>query len=265
MTETFAIHLILSFLVGGVWITLATVTADRFGSKIGGLFIGLPSTVAVTLIFIGISQGRLVASDATTVLPLAYAVNGPFLVLYAMLIRHGILRALAVSLICWFVLSSIIIGYDLQNFVLSIAVWLSSFAGAFAVMEKRLKIPSRSRLPIRHSGRQTLARALFSGSVISFAVYMTKVGGPIYGGVFASFPAAFLSSLVITYLSGGADFSRAAAKSMMFSGFINVVGFAVAVRYLYQRYDLLAGTLGALAFSVLTGILTLIVMRKRLS
>ena len=265
MTQTFAIQLILSLLVGGVWITLATVAADRFGSKIGGLFIGLPSTAAVTFIFIGISQGRLVASDATTVLPLAYAVNGPFLVLYTMLIRHGFLRALAVSVGCWFLLSGVIIGYDLQNFTLSIVAWLGSFAVAFAVMEKCLRIPSRSRLPIRHSRRQTLARALFSGSVISFAVYMTKIGGPIYGGVFASFPAAFLSSLVITYLSGGADFSRAAAKSMMFSGFINVVGFALAVRYLYQRYDLLAGTVGALAFSVLTGILTLIVMQRKLS
>ena len=51
----------------------------------------------------------------------------------------------------------------------------------------------------------------------------------------------------------------------MVSGFINVVGYAIAVRYLYLYFDPLPGTLGALVFSAITGYLTLMVMQRKLS
>jgi len=264
MESTFIIKLVLSVLVGGAWVTLVTTAADRFGSKIGGLLAGLPSTVVVTLLFVALSQGRLAASEATDVVPLAYAINGPFLIVYAWLVGRGLRIALAASLSLWFLLSAAIVLLDLQEFAISMAVWFISLVAAVTILEKFFDIPSQGKLSIRHSKRQLLARAVLSGLIIGFGVFMSKIGGPMYGGIFACFPAAFLSSLVITFFSGGAAFSRSVAKSMMVSGYINVVGYGVAVRYLYRHFDLLVGTLTGLFFSLVTGYLTLMLMRRKL-
>ena len=72
----------------------------------------------------------------------------------------------------------------------------------------------------------------------------------------------FISTLAITYRSGGADFSRAVAKSIMISGLINVVLYTIAVRYLYPWLGLAAGTLLAIAFSLLTGYLTYLFLKE---
>ena len=62
MDYTFWYKLLLSFLVGGCWVTLTTIIAEKFGSKIGGLLGGLPSTIVVSLLFIGLTQNAEVAS-----------------------------------------------------------------------------------------------------------------------------------------------------------------------------------------------------------
>ncbi len=265
MDSTFVINLVLSVLVGGVWVTLVTMGADRFGSKVGGVLAGLPSTVVVTLLFVGRSQGRLAASEATDVVPLAYAASGLFLLLYVGLLDKGLGIALGASLTLWFLLSGAVVLADLRDFAVSITAWLLSLAATVTILEKGFDIPAQGKLPIRYTLPQLAFRAAFSGLMIGFGVFMSKIGGPIYGGIFACFPAAFLSSLVITFFSGGAAFSRSVAKAMMLSGYINVVGYGIAVRYLYRHFDLLVGTLGGLLFSLLTGYLTLLFMQRRLS
>ena len=42
--------------------------------------------------------------------------------------------------------------------------------------------------------------------MIAFAVIMSKVGGSILGGIFASFPAVFISTLVISATVVDVDF-----------------------------------------------------------
>jgi hypothetical protein len=56
MDASFWIKLFLGFIVGSIWVTLTTVSAERFGSKVGGLIGGLPSTVVIALLFIGLTQ-----------------------------------------------------------------------------------------------------------------------------------------------------------------------------------------------------------------
>jgi hypothetical protein len=40
MDPSFWLMLLLGFIVGSLWITLTTISAERFGSKVGGLFGG---------------------------------------------------------------------------------------------------------------------------------------------------------------------------------------------------------------------------------
>ena len=42
MDDIFFLKLALSFIVGGAWIALTTVLAEKFGTKLGGIFAGLP-------------------------------------------------------------------------------------------------------------------------------------------------------------------------------------------------------------------------------
>ncbi|MFH0778455.1 MAG: DUF3147 family protein [Candidatus Eisenbacteria bacterium] len=108
-------------------------------------------------------------------------------------------------------------------------------------------------------------RATLGGGMIAFAVLMGKVAGPAYGGVFATFPAMFISTLVITHRSDGVEFSRAVAKALMVSGIVNVALYSIAVRYLYPLAGLGYGTALALVFSAGTWYLTHLFMRKRVT
>ena len=46
-------------------------------------------------------------------------------------------------------------------------------------------------------------------------VLIAKTGGPEFGGIFAAFPAMFISTLTISYKAHGIEFSRAMVKSLM--------------------------------------------------
>jgi cytochrome c biogenesis factor len=61
---------------------------------------------------------------------------------------------------------------------------------------------------------------------------MTKIGGPIFGSVFASFPAVYLSTLIVINKSVGNQFFLSMTMPMMISGMFNVVMFSIIFRFL---------------------------------
>lgn len=265
MDASFWFKLLLSFIVGSLWITLTTLSAERFGSKVGGLIGGLPSTVVIALFFIGLTQSPEIAAQATTVMPLAQGLNGLFVLTFMQFIPRGLRLGLLTSMILWFVQSSLLYLLDIQRFWVSLLGWLFLLVFCYLVVEKRMKIPSQGRLTISNPLSQLVWRALFGGGVITLAVLMGKIGGPLLGGIFSSFPAMFLSTLVITYNSAGSGFSRSVGKSLMISGLINVPLYEIMVRFLYPTVGLVLGTMLALLFSLGTGYLTFLFMKKRLS
>jgi hypothetical protein len=268
MDNTFWLKLSLGFFVGSLWVTLATFSAERFGSKVGGLIGGLPSTVVIALLFIGFTQSPMVAAQATTVMPLAQGMNGLFIIVFILLIPYGLKMALPVSRLVWFGLATFLYLLNLLNllsFLISVIGWLSLLAFCYIVLEKWMEIPSRSQQGITYPPSQLIWRALFGGAVISFAVLMGKIGGPLLGGIFGSFPAIFLSTLVITSYIGGAAYSKPVGKSLLVSGLINVPLYEIMVRYLYPSVGLALGTTIAVVLSIGTGYLTFQFMKSRLS
>jgi uncharacterized membrane protein (GlpM family) len=133
------------------------------------------------------------------------------------------------------------------------------------VLEKWLKIPSRGKLGVSYPTSQLIGRALFGGMVIALAVFMDKLGRSLLAGIFGSFPAMFLSTLVITYHAGGPDFLRSVGKSLLISGLINVPLYEILVRYPYPTVGLVIGTAIAILFLLGTGYLTLRFMKIRLA
>jgi len=265
MEASFWIKLALSFIVGSLWVTLITLSAERFGSKIGGLIGGLPSTVVIALLFIGFTQSPQVAAQATTVMPLAQGLNGLFVLTFILLIRRGLWSGLLSASVVWFIQSTLLYLLDIHTFWISLIGWLLLFLFCYGVLEKWMKISSLEKLQVSYPPSQLIWRALFGGAVIALAVFMGKLGGPLLGGIFGSFPAMFLSTLVITYTSGGPDFSRSVGKSLLISGLINVPLYEIVVRFLYPAVGLGLGTVLGLLFSLGTGYLTFMYMKARLS
>jgi uncharacterized membrane protein (GlpM family) len=256
---------LLAFGVGGFMVTLVTVAAEKAGSKIGGLIGGLPTMVAISLFFIGLVQTPRAAAEATNVIPLTMGFNGVFLVVYAALAKWGAWFGLAGAFLAWAILSSIVLLLDIQSFPFSLLVFILLLGLCFFTIEKKLNLSSSGQLNTRYTPSQIAARAVFSGSVVALAVFLSKLGGPIWGGIFAPFPAVYLSTLIIMAKSKGVESSRKITKSLLVSGMINVVAYAAAVRFFYISFGLAVGTMMALAISAVSAYGTYVFMRERMT
>mgnify|MGYP001062645933 FL=1 len=265
MDTSFWIKFGLGFFVGGIWITISSVAAERFGSKVGGLIGGLPSTIVVTLLFIGLTQTAERAAESAVIVPLVMGVNGIFVTVFISMSQRGLAPALAGALLTWFILALILMILNVQVLWISILAWLVLGVGCFLVVEKGMKITSQGRKATRYTAGQITGRAALSGTVVALAVLMGKVAGPLAGGIFATFPAVFLSNLIISYRSGGAAFASAVAKALMVSGLITVPIYALLVWFLYPRLGLGFGTLIAFLVTAGVGFLILQVMKSRLT
>jgi uncharacterized membrane protein (GlpM family) len=246
----------LSFIIGSLWVILTTVSSEHFGSKVGGLIGGLPSTVVIALFFIGYSQSPSIAAQATTIMPFAQGLNGIFVLCFMLLTQWGLGLAITGSLAIWLIQSTILYLLHIQLFWISLLGWLFLLLACILVLLKWWNIPSTIKLKVSYPGSQFVWRGLFGGAVIALAVLIGKLGGPLPAGIFGSFPAIFLSTLVITYHTGGSEFSRSVGKSLLISGLINVPLYEIVVRYLYPQVGLMIGTGLAILFSLGTGYAT---------
>ena len=256
MDQVFWGKLALSFLVGSAWVALSTAAAERHGSTIGGLIGGLPSTVFVSLLFIGITQSPQVAAETTTLMPFTQGVNGVFVLVYLFIAGHGLVPALVGAFAAWCVMAGIVATAVSHAFSVSIAGWLLLSTACYVAIQKYMRIPPRPQLLYRCTWPQLFLRAVFGGTVIAIAVFTSKLIGPVYGGILAIFPATFFSTLAITHRTGGAEFSRSVGKALVTSGMVNATLYTIAVRYLYPLCGLALGTGLALGFSAGTAYVT---------
>lgn len=265
MDSVFYLQLFLSFVIGGMWVALVTLVSERIGTKLGGYLGGLPSTVIVSLFFIGLVQSPTAAAEATTLVPLTCGLNGVFIIAYVLLLPFGLGVALSSALILWLALVLLTLFRLDHSFFFSLLGWGILLLLSFRVLEHGLRIPSLVGSSVTPSHKQMFIRALLSGTMVAFAVYLSKIAGPNIGGVFACFPALFISTLFISHLSRGPEASKAVAKSLALSGLINVVFYALFVRFFYPVSGLFLGTLAALCLSFITGYVVFQLMGKRLA
>ncbi len=265
MDPAFIAKLVLSFVVGGLWITLASVAAERLGSKVGGVIGGLPSTAVVAYGFIAWTQGAQRAYDATTAFPLTFSANALYLVVFAALARRGLGAALGGALAAWLAAQALLLALPAPTVGASIAAWLAALVLAYLALERWLRVRSQGRVAVRYSLGQLLGRAAFAGGIVALAVVMTQVGGPLWGSVFASFPALYTSTLALTGRSAGVAFARSLTTSLMVSSLVNVVVFVLAFRWGVLALGLLPALALAYLVSLASAIGTYAFIKARLS
>ena len=242
MDALLILRVLAAFLVAGTWITIVTLIADRFGSKLGALLATMPSNIVVSMLFIGIGQGSLFASDAATAVPAGLAVDALFIFIYVLAVKKYGLKAFIPAIGTWAVLIYLLGSNNLATFVPGLAAFVVATVVLFVILEYYLKIPSRKANRITVGRNEIIMRAIFSGSVVAAVVIVAAVTNSVWGGLLATFPASWSSSLFLVTRSQGGKFAQGFGKVMLFSQWTIII-YAIAVMLAFPVYGPLVGTL----------------------
>ncbi len=254
---------LLSFVVGAGFVVLVTVLAEKGGSKIGGIVSGMPGTVMISLLFIGIHHGADFAAEAAAVVPAVLGAICVFLTSFASLPRIAFLPRLATAVGLWLCLSYLVVVSGFSALSHALILLLVVGAACFYLMEQVLSIPSAPAIQISYSKNQLSIRALFAGLAVMTALIVSKFAGPIWGGVASAFPIANCTSFVILQDTAGLDFTRAMSKAAVVSVVCNS-GIYVALAHLtYPVWGLALGTTFSLFAASLSTYGTYYFLRNR--
>jgi hypothetical protein len=248
MISAFVQQLLLSVVIAGVWISAATLIAERLGSRTGGMVGNLPSTILVSLLFIGITQSPQFAAEATVSVPLGMTLSTLFLFAFIALLPLGLIPALTGSLATWLLLAVLSSYFQKTGIMTWILVYTLVALASFFLSKYMLRIKPLGRTARKFSPAQMLLRALFAGSVVGGAVLVGQSGSAFWAGIFASFPAMMLSSMVILSLSAGIAFARATGMTMLLAS-TNIVIYSFCAGYLFPLVGLTIGTIVSYAVS----------------
>lgn len=242
MDKTFLLKIITSFIVAGVWISGATLIAERLGSKKGGLISNLPSTILISLVFVALVQDARFAAQATGAVPIGMLINTIFLLVLILLLKRGLMKAVFFSLPIWFVLAFLASHIQLNDIAFNIILYFIAAVSSYLFLEYGIKIPAKEKIRKTYSPASLLIRALFAGSVVAFAIFISTFAGTFWVGLFSTFPAVILSSMVILTINQGIDFARATGKIIILSS-TNIIVYALGVSLTYPTLGIAIGTM----------------------
>ncbi|MDA3867878.1 MAG: DUF3147 family protein [Salinivirgaceae bacterium] len=239
-----------SFVIAGIWIALATFIAEKLGSRIGGAIANLPSTILVSLVYVSIVRSPQYAAEAALAAPMGMAINTVFLFVFVLLMKRPLWIATLASLTVWCCLAFVASHFPDTGIVPLVVLYLSVMIVSFLLLEHVFKVPSAEKRAIPFRWWTIFMRALFAGSVVGSTVVISSFANSFWTGIFATFPAVMLSSMLILRLAQGPDFARAVGKTMVLAS-VNIIVFAGAVHFLYPLWGVLWGTVVAFLLATL--------------
>lgn len=254
---------ILSFFVGASVVLLVTIAAEKLGSKIGGIASGLPGSVMVSLVFIGIQHGPTFAARTATTIPAMLGVVCIFLTVYAALPGLSFLPRFLIALGTWLALALSVGFLGLHGLNQTLPILIVVCLACFVLLEYWLHIPSVKPIKIHYTKSQLAFRALAAGLTIVTVLFISKTAGSVWGGVASVYPVANIVSLIILQKTASLDFTRAMCKASILSVTFNTGTFVILAHVLYPSVGLALGTILALAASVIVAYGTLEFMRRR--
>ncbi len=243
------LQVITPLLSASLVVILVTLVAERYGTKIGGIFGTLPSTIAVAYIFISLNQNSDFASMAAVIVPATMGLNILLLLIFISVISYGFLQALIASLSLWGLCSLVLYFTPINNIFTSCLIYAVLMVSTFVFIEKYKKIKSRGKVNIVYTPKKILFRGVFAGIMVTVAVMMTHIN-EIVSGIFSVFPSIFLSTMIICAMEHGPQFTTALGKSMIF-GTPTVISYAISIHFLYPLLPLFWGTVVAYGISLL--------------
>lgn len=246
ISEALLLRLVASFAAGFVIVAAVTALADLFGEGPAGFIGGIPSSGAVSLLSIGLTQSASAAIKATTLFPLGFSVTFAFLLFYTIPERMQFWPRMSLSLGLWFLAALATAVWGPDDFTLSVAASIV-FALGVLLARSRISTNRTHRSTAQPGMRRTVLRGTLGGFVVTTVVIVSEIAGPLVGGVFAAAPAIWSSSLYVTNRSQGMAFSRSLTWDLMRTGALTIIPYAVAARYFFSVAGIWLGTLLAYA------------------
>lgn len=240
----FIIKVILSLIIGIIWVIISTNIAERVSGKFGGLIVGLPSTAVISLLFIGLTQGVTKAITASVIVPFSMGLTCSYYISFLLLTKKGFITGFFGSLVIWFLFALISSKYSPNSIVASVIVWLILVTVSIWWAVKNIHI-NHVLIPKKIISSPLWLKAILTGTIISLIVIIGKVVGPRWGGIFATFPALTTSTMLITIKSGGNEFTRLIAKNVLISTTTTIGFFAIFCYFLYPIIGVILGTIFA--------------------
>jgi uncharacterized membrane protein (GlpM family) len=260
--QSWLFQFVIPFILSASVVVLITVIAERFGTKVGGIFGTLPSTLVIALLFIAFNRGLEFASDAAAVIPAELGINVVFLLVFALLVHRSVLLAFVSTFVIWGILSTMLVVFNMSSIGISVLLYLSAVIGAFFVLEFWKNTPSLGNVKVHYTAKKIVFRGVLAGFFIAFAVSLSNIGS-IVSGIFSVFPAILSSTMIISVREHGPNFAAGMAKSMSL-GLSSVCVYATLIHFLYPTLGIVVGTVIAYSFSfvVTLGIFS---VRKKIS
>ena len=252
------LQVVLPFTLSAIIVILIMYIAERYGTKIGGIFGTLPSTIVIAFIFIALNQNVDFAAKSAAVVPAELGINVIFLLLFALLVHRSIYVAFFGSLTIWIILSLLLFIFNLENIFISISIYIIIIIITIIVLERVKKIPSSGNVTVHYNLSKIALRGILAGTVISIAVILSNVGA-IISGIFSVFPAILSSTMIISFREHGPKFAAGMAKSMTI-GISSVAVYAAAIHFLFPVYNIYIGTFAAYIVSI---VVTLTIFKLR--
>lgn len=256
MTSLFTIQLITAFLIGGGIIALLSLIAEKAPQKTAGIFLTLPSTVAVSLFFMAWTTSAQATAQIipSTLIPMGSAIL--FGAIYAAIAKSLKLKSkiaqisttYTIGIAIWFALALPMAIYKINNLSLGLSGYLITIILA-ALIFKRNKEPKAPSLS--YTKIQILGRSIFAGVIVALVVIFTKILNPFWGGIFAMFPAAFSSSLIIFHWYYPPK-SLSAIINKAPIGSISMLVYVLAVMSTFPKFGFITGTIIAYLLSFAT-------------
>jgi len=261
MNSIFIIQLIVSFFVGGSFVAMLTFLAEKTTSRLSGIILSFPSTVVLGFFFLAWTQSpeEVARIVPATLIPMGITILFP--VFYVYIARFGslfikqrllhILFSFSISVSIWLLLALFVTEYKLSNLLYGIMGYLVLILIAYFFLRKPVTQQPQSH---SYSVWQIIGRAVFIGFIIALVVYFGEFVNTFWGGVFAMFPAAFSSSLILIHWYHGPKNLLAIFKQIPL-GSLSIVVYAIVVMFVFPVAGFIWGTLIALAASLITSAL----------
>jgi len=236
------IQLITSFIVGGLFIAMQTLIGERVPLRWRGIALTVPTTMALSLFFIGLTKSPQDIPEVSLLIPAAIAPDYIFVLLFAILSRFGLILSLGISYIAWGVVGYLLLQFPPGSFAESTFLYAAPVVIiTYAIVRKLPQVTSLKPFPINLT--HILIRSLIGGSVILTVVILAKTVGNLWGGLFSMFPASYLATFIIYYTLQGHRVMPSIVKSLFFPGIPGFLIYAYVAVLTFPEYGIWIGTL----------------------
>ena len=263
MDNLFVLQLVLSFIVGSGVITLLTFLAERVDKKTAGVVITFPTTLALGFFFLGwaVSPEAVANVVPATLIPLGLAILFPALYAYisSFCSKHinskaiQILVTFILSIGVWFAIAVPVVVHEFNDLLIGVLGYLILITLSHVLLHRK---EYEKPVTLEYTSLQKIIRSIFVGFIVFLVVLFGKLLSPFWGAIFAMFPAALTSFVIILHWYYGPS-SVFGTMQKIATGSFSLLVYAIVAMIVFPIIGFVWGTVLAYLGSLVVSLVTL--------